>query len=290
MPIADWNVPMTLITPAGELALNDIDNPAGGFMLDNQNCKSGPALRAQADDVPQGDGAIIHAGFLGGYMLTLAIQYWTGTAAAACATSTPTSDQMNDLLMRHLFAMAQGGGRLLYSPPELATRLADKLQLFGSTIDVVETPGATGCTFELLSQLPYTFDFDQQLSVLDSGSPSATLTNDGSIWYYPVIQVYGPFDSFTLTNEDALDQNGDPTSIVYNSGLPGAVAIGPSDYIEINTFENTCYLNGDGPSRKAGIDITASDFWQLVVGDNLIEIDGGTSAPTVHILWQSAWL
>jgi hypothetical protein len=292
MPIADWNVPMTLVTPQGELDLNDVGNAAGGFMLDNQNCKSGPAVRATADNVPQGDGAILHAGFLGGYALTLAIQYWAGDSTAACATSSPTSDTMNDELMRHLASIIDGGGRLLYTPAGKARRLLDRLQLFGDSIDVTETPGATGISFTLLSELPYSFDFEQQLTTIDDGTPTATLTNEGSIKYFPVFQIHGPFSAFILTNHSALDKDGNPLQIVYDADLPGAVPIGPSDYIEIITFENTCYLNGDGPSRKAGIDITTSDFWPLVVGDNDVEIEGeGTGpTPTVDILWQSAWL
>ena len=292
MPIADWNVPMILVTPQGQLALNDPTSTDGFYVLDNTNCKSGPSVRATADDVPQGPGSILHAGFLGGYGLQIAIQYFAGTDEAACATSTPSSETMNDLLMRHLGSIESGGGRLIYSPVGKATRLADKLQLFGTSIDVSEAAGQTGVQFTLLSQLAYTFDFEQTATVLDSGTPTQDLVNDGSYPYQPVIQVHGPFDSFILENADALDSSGNPLQIVYDSGLPGASPIGPSDYIEISTFGNTVYLNGDGPSRKAGIDITDSDFWSLVVGDNHVTItgDGSFPAPTTTILWQPAWL
>jgi hypothetical protein len=290
VPIADWNCPMILVSPEGNLTLNAYTSD-GGYMLDNANCKSGPAVRATADDVPQGDGGILHAGFLGPYQLDITIQYWAADPSAACATSTPSSETMNDLLMRHLFAMKSGGGRLVYSPVGKATRIADKLQLFGSEITVSEQPGATGVAFTLLSQLPYTFDFEQTETVIDGGSP-AVLSNDGSCSYLPVTKVYGPFDAFAYENADALDQAGNPLQIVYDSGLPGAVPVGPGDYIEINHFANTCYLNGSGASRKAGIAIIESDFWPLVVGDNHVSISGeGTApAPEAHILWQPAWL
>lgn len=282
---------MIFVTPQGTLALNDDEQVEGLYALDTENCKSGPTTRATADNVPQGDGAILHAGFFGGYGLDLTIQYWAKEDVAACATSDPSSESMNDLMMRHLAAIISGGGRLLYTPEGKATRLLDRLQLEG-TIVVTEAPGATGVQFQLLSELPYTFDFEQTTTTLDAGTPTATLTNDGSIKYLPVIRVHGPFDGFTLENADALDAAGNPLQIVYDSGLPGAVPIGPAEYIEIITFANTVYLNGNGPSRKAGIDIVTSDFFPLVVGDNELTIsgDGTGPVPTTDILWQAAWL
>jgi hypothetical protein len=95
--------------------------------------------------------------------------------------------------------------------------------------------------------------------------------------------VYGPFDQFVLSNvTTGLD-------IVYDDSLPGAVSVASGHYIEIITFANTVYLDGDGPSRKAGIDIRNSDFWQLEVGDNDVEITANSTAPDVDILWQAAW-
>jgi hypothetical protein len=292
MPLADWNVPMILVTPQGELVLNSLEQVEGYYALDSANCKSGPVVRSSADSVPQGDGAILHPGFLGGYAVTLAVQYWAAETVAACATSDPSSDSMNDLLMRHLFAIKDGGGRLLYTPNGKPQRLLDRLALFGDSIDVTETPGMTGVSFQMLSQLPYSFDFTQIETVLDAGTPAATLTNDGSINYMPVVKVFGPTDGFQIVNLSALDQFGNPQRLAYDAGLPGAVPIGAGDYVEFAFFENTAFLNGNGADRMAGVDIVASDFWPLVVGDNAIQItgDGTDPAPETHVLWQSAWL
>jgi phage-related protein len=196
---------------------------------------------------------------------------------------------MNDTLMRHLVAMIGGGGRLIYSPVGLNTRIADDLQLSGTVVDLTEVAAGTGVTFTLESQFPYTYDYDQTETVLTAGSPTADLINDGSIPFLPVAKIYGPFDDFVLQNADALDALGNPKQIVYDDTLPGAVAVGGGDYIEISFFHNTVYLNGSGANRKAGINIIESDFFPLVVGDNHLTITSGGTAPDTHILWQPAW-
>src|SRR6185295_4647970 len=121
-----------------------------------------------------------------------------------------------------------------------------------------------------------------------AGSPTAILNNSGTAPFWPVFKVYGPFDSFQIENSSNLDDDGNPMIILYQDILPGAVPIGGSDYIEIDCFRNTVYLNGSGDTRKAGINIIESDFWNLIVGNSTVTVSGGGSnaAPNVDILWQ----
>lgn len=290
MPIGDWDVTFELITPEGSLFFNEPAQAEGLFLLDKAGCESGTEVRATADNVPQSDGSILHRGFLSGYATKFAMQYWAGIHLAACATTEPTSQSMNDLLGKHLRSILNGGGRLLYNPTGEPRRLIDDVRLIERLV-VVEGDGLTGCSFTLASPFPYAIDFQQTLTQLSAGDPDATLDNDGSSPFFPVFKVYGPFDTFELENANALDDAGNPMRIVYSSALPGAVAVGGGHYIEIDCFRNTVYLDGDGPSRKAGINIIESDFFPLVVGDNLISISGGGSnaAPDVDILWNPAW-
>lgn len=290
MPIADWDVLFELVTPEGSLFFNEPAQNEGYFLTDKAGCESGTEVRATISNVPQSDGAILHNGFLSGFAVRFTMQYLVDRKTWACATTDPTSQDMNDLLGKHLRSILNGGGRLLYSPTGQPRRLLDDLQLVEKVV-VTEGNGMTGVQFGLVSPFPYTIDFEQTLTQLSAGSPSATLDNAGSSLFWPVFKVYGPFDTFELENADALDQDGNPKRIVYNELLPGAVPIAGGDYIEIDTFRNTVYLNGAGASRKAGINIIRSDFFELVVGDNLISVDGGGSnaAPDVDILWQPAW-
>lgn len=287
MPIAEWENIYSLITPEGTLLLNDETNPDGVFRTPKDGAESGTDVRSSGDPVPQGFGTIWHRGFANGYVIVLPVQYWVmqGTASIpACETTSPTAQAMDDTLMRHYRSILAGGGRLFYNPAGMPTRLADDLFAIAKA-PLVEEAGNTHTVITFGSELPYLIDFDQILTTLTSGSPSATLTNTGTAPFYPVFKVYGPFDYFELSNTTTDMQ------IVYDDSLPGADAISGGDYIEIDTFRNTVYLNGSGDTRKAGIYIPTSDFWTLEVGDNDVTLSGGGTAPgpTVDILWQAAW-
>lgn len=289
--IADWNVPMVLVTPEGTLYLNESSQAEGYYVLDKRNCRQTTGIRATRNPVPQAPGAILHRGFTDGALLELAVEYWAGVNETACATSSPTSQSMDDLLLKHLRSILNGGGRLIWTPAGEPVRLLDELR-WVETTQLVEDDGLTGTSFGLASPFPYGIDYTQTLTVLTSSSPTQTLTNTGTAPMYPVFKVYGPFYGFELENASNLDDDGNPLRIVYDSDLPGAVSVAGGHYIEIDTFRNTVYLDGDGASRKAGIDIEASDFWDLIVGDNEVTISGQAGsnvAPDVDILWQAAW-
>lgn len=290
MPISDWNCPARLITPEGTLFFNNTAQTEGYYVQIKESCDAGADTRATRSPVPQAGGAILNRGFDDGYLLKLAIAYFAEPDEPACGTTDPTLSEMDDLLMKHLRSILDGGGRYIFTPPGQQERLLDELRLFQRPVISVES-GLTGVQFTLASPFPYTIDFNQTLTQLDAGSPSAVLVNLGSAPFWPVFKVYGPFDSFQLENADAVDDDGNPMIVLYHDILPGALPVGPGSYVEIDCFRNTVYLNGNGPSRKAGIDIIRSDFFPLVVGNNTITVTGGGSnaAPDVDILWQPAW-
>lgn len=283
MPIAEWENLFSLESPIGTLVLNDQDNSRGfGFYVTvKEEAESGTDVRATGDPVPQGFGTIWHRGFANGYVVKMPIQYWVNKDLVASECTSPTAQEMEDNLMRHYRALMNGGGRLTYLPQGLPDRILDSLYAIAKPT-LTETNVGTATVLTFGSEFPYLIDFTQITTSIDSGTPTATLTNNGSAPFYPVFKVYGPFDGFTLSN------NTTGLEIVYDDSLPGAVAVGGGDYIEISTFRNTVYLNGSGASRKAGIDILDSDFFALEVGDNEIET-GGTDTPAVDILWQAAW-
>ena len=288
MPIAEWENLAKLITPEGELVLNDfdVDPNRGIYMTIKDGADSGTEVRSTGDPVPQGFGTLWHRGFANGYVLKIPVQYWVSSGPTdpipASELTTPTAQQMDDLLMLHYRSLMAGGGRILYSPAQMTQRIAD--QLFAiSKPTLVEEQANTNTVLEFGSTFPYMLDFTQNLTQISDGSPTATLTNDGSAPMDPVFKVYGPFDQFVLSNlTTGLD-------FVYDDSLPGAVAVPSGHYIEITTFGDTVYLDGDGPSRKAGIDIRNSDFWAVEPGDNDVQISANSTAPNVDILWQAAW-
>lgn len=282
MPIAEWENLSLLVTPEGSLSLNNPDSPDGYFLTAKDGAESGSGIRSTGDPVPQGGGTIWHRGFDNGYVVKIPVFYYVNETTPANALSTPTSQEMDDLLMRHMRSILNGGGRLFYNPTGLPQRLLDQLQLVAQPT-VTEADAQTGTVIQLGSPFPYLIDFTQIETDLSAGSPSATLTNTGSAPYFPVFQVFGPFSDFTLTNSTT------GKAVIYSDALPGAVPVGSGDYIEISTFQNSVYLNGNGASRKAGIDILNSEFFTLEVGDNDLTITSAGTAPNVKILWQAAW-
>lgn len=282
MPIAEWENLISLITPEGQLDLNQVQ-PEGFFLTAKESADSGSDIRATSEGVPQGAGSILHRGFPDGYVVKLPIQYWVNpNNEPATSKTTPTAQEMDDTLMRHIRSILDGGGRLFYQPAGLPVRLLDRISNVAKAA-LTEADGLTGTVLTLASEYPYMIDFTQILTTLTAGAPTATLTNTGSAPFFPVFKVHGPFADFALAN------NTTGLQIAYDESLPGAVAVGPSDYIEIVTFANSVYLNGNGASRKAGILIVDSDFFTLEVGDNHLEITSAGTAPTVDVLWQAAW-
>ena len=259
MPIAEWEKLTTLITPEGELALNDqnVDPGRPIYLTLKDGAESGTEVRSTGDPVPQGFGTLWHRGFTNGYVLKMTVEYWvlgsTGVPVPATELTTPTAQQMDDDLMRHYRSLMAGGGRILYEPTGLPVRLADRLFAIAKPV-LSEAQVNTSTILEFGSELPYLLDFTQTTTTIDDGSPTATLDNTGSAPFYPVFRVAGPFDDFVLTNITTGEE------IVYDDSLPGAVAVGSGDYIEIITIANTVYLNRDGASRKAPTDIRNPDL------------------------------
>ncbi len=111
------------------------------------------------------------------------------------------------------------------------------------------------------------------------------ITNTGNTDFYPVVRVFGATSFFQMFNESVVDLSGNPLVLQYDSGLPGAVAIGGGDYVEFNFFTGTAFLNGSGANRLAGVDMRYSDFFPLIPGDNFLSIVGASAL----VLSNGSW-
>ena len=60
---------------------------------------------------------------------------------------------------------------------------------------------------------------------------------------------------------------------------------GGGDYVEVVFFTGTAYLNGSSENRKAGIDMRYSEFFPLIPGVNLIQVDGAA----LTVLSNDSW-
>lgn len=283
--IAEWDQEFTLTTPQGTIAFNYPDPTDGFFLLTKEDCAAAAAIRAEKFDKPQLVGSYLRRRFTTGYVVNVGLSYWSDPSNPACESSLISSRAMNDTLMRHLRSILNGGGRLRWTPTGTADRILDDLWLLESPSVKVES-GLTTVSFTLDTEFPYAIDYTQITTSFTDGSPTFTLNNTGTAPFFPVWKIYGPTYYCRIVNNTTGEE------FVYDASLPSSpLPITGGNYLEINTFRNTAYLNGNSTNYKSAIDIELSEFFPLEVGNNSITIHGtGTfAAPDVDCLWQAAW-
>lgn len=290
MACVEWNIPFTLKTPQGELDLNvALEDSLFCFLMRPQACSMQvDHLRVTTDDVGQGDGGIPHPTWRSFYTVKLGLEYWVGESPEARVPACEHDRRaMHDLLMLHLNSLVRpslsdiesGNTQLFWTPStssSLDDRLVNRITLvqYGPAQDDGEN--SVFVEFELRSEFPYAMDKTELQTDYDIGS--YTIDNIGTADFYPVFRVPGEIEAFTLENETlGLQFN-------YDGQQPGAQVIGGGEYLEIDTFRNTAFLNGNGADLLAGVDIPSSDFWWLAPGDNAVIFD-----TPVTVFWQPAW-
>ena len=299
---AEWDVPFELQTPAGNLPFNTQastgSGPLGFYKLDKTKCSTGATRRVTRNNIAQADGEITSRKFRSGYVMELNVQLWEDEYTPACGG---VLRKMCDNLGLYLNSIDNEDGRIVWQPstypgdPVPVERMLNAVRILGPSGDgpsgfvtvlqeLDDSPLVT-LTFALLSPLPYALDAPEIVTALADGVTS-TIFNGGTVDDYPFFEVFGPTDFFEIVNADNLDEQGQPKKLVYLGDLlPGGLPIGGSDFAEILDFQNTIYLNGHFTNLKPGLDITSSDFFTLVPGENNITITGATA----EMHWQNAY-
>lgn len=293
----EWEVPHTIVSPLGSVDLNVPDDDGRVFQIVSENYKIIPSLRVTQDNISQADGSILHPRWKTGLVATMRIEFHVKTDTEAGYRPACQQDlrEMSDLLALNLNAMrtlstdANSNQRLLWTPTGYTggnRRMLTYVQVL-SWPDPQFDASDNQCSVDLALETPFPYAIDlTEIDTPPSGSDSsATVTNDGTAVQSPVIKVFGPTSGFTLQNADDLDAQGNPKAIVYDSSRPGGVAIGGSQYAEIDFFRGSIFLNGDVSDLIANLDPVLTDFFGLVPGDNDITIDDGT----FQILSNAAW-
>lgn len=259
------------------------------FQLNPGRCSSRLPVRVTDDDVPQGDGKIPHRRWRSGYGITLAIEPLqsydaaSGEGEPACDT---VLQEMIDLLGLYVNATIRTGlvsglpnarviWRLAGETDASLDRMLDRVQLESVAASQEGSLGGTQIVLEFDTPFPYYMDETETQETI-SGTGTQTITNTGNSDTFPVLEIHGPTSYVEIINNSVVDENNDPLRLIYDAALPGAVAIGGSDYVEVTFFDGKAYLNGSGANRKAGIDFRYSDFFPLIPGDNEIEVLGAT--------------
>lgn len=301
--ISEWETPAELQTPEGTLPFNQpVTTDGGVLLLSPRRCSSVLPVRKTDDDVPQADGQIPHRRFRAGYQVHLAFEllseYDPETGEAETATGSELVDLM-DLVGLHVNSMIRTSlvpgapnARYVWTPTDHDDRMVDRCQLAGDP--TYSFDGDLGCSLyevDIDTSFPYYVSVENEVVAISHGE-TETVTNGGNTDFFPVVEVYGPFSSFTLTNNSVIDMDGNPATLVYDDLLPGAASVAAPDFIEFLFWNNTAYLNNNQANMKAGIDMLVSEFFPLVPGDNelsltIVDGDGTNSVAlvTVHHAW-----
>lgn len=276
MAVSDWSSPnvFTLTNPFNTVMEFNVQTADGLYLLDNQACKFRIGTRVTKDHIPQFDGDILHYRFLTGVEIDLSIQLWETVDHPACdELLLEMLDSLGGAL-RSLLNAGDNQGRLAWEIPSGGnTRMLDDIRLLTYPDEVISGP-LTTVNVTIDSRYPYAQDLTEGTPVSFVDITPQAIVNQGTAEYWPVYKVYGPTSSFEIVNSttgETLDYAG--------------TAIGGGDYVELNAFNDTAFLNGDGADLLDGIDLAQSLFPRLTTGSNTLEIIG----TNMDVLWANAW-
>lgn len=275
----EWDIPFTLTSPEGTLALNATTGDR--YLLVPQSCDMGADVRAETDNVPQGDGSILHHRFETGYHCNLTIQLWVGEEPACREDVRRMLDTLN-LHVRALLNAGDNEGRLTWLPsgyPTVGARMLDDIRLSERLVATLDSNGIVVCTFAIDTAYPYAEDLTQTDTAIASGG-TGNLNNTGTTDFYPVIKAYGVGPQEFWIGTTTLG-----AVLHWTDAYPGVTALPLGQYIEFDFFRNTAYLNGNGANMMAGLDFEISEFFPLEPGNNAVTALG----VDIHVLWQAAW-
>lgn len=296
MPNVEWDVAQTLVSPYATLDLNTVigvgrDN-AFFYMVRPDGYQIVPGkFRAVIDSVSQADGSSLQPPFIDGLVATLKVSYWTVARGSALGDRKPACDEdlrlMHETLMGVLNSLRvwttdpNTMQRYLWTPTGTGDRrmLTNALLTGQWPVPDMSNEPEVSVTFQIGTPYPYAIDATEVDTVIASGG-SAAITNPGNAAQAPVMRVAGATSAFTITNTTTGQK------VVYDSTRPGAVAIAGGHFAEIDFFQGSIFLDGNGADLVAGLDPTQTDFFPLEPGAQTI----GMSGATVTILHNGAWV
>lgn len=297
MPNLEWSVPMTIVSPYATLALNTV-LPLGGrdnaffFMVRPDGYQIVPGkFRSVVDSVSQADGSSLEPPFIDGLVATVKVSYWTEVRGSTSAERAPACGDdlrlMNEMLMGVLNSLRvwttdpNNDQRYLWTPTGAGDqRMLTNVLLTGQwpTPDQSNEPEVS-MTFQLGTPYPYAIDLTE-VDVTIAASATAVVTNAGNAAQQPVMRVAGPTSAFTITNVTTGEE------IVYDASRPGGAPIAGGHFAEIDTFQGSIFLDGNGADLSAGLNPEETDLFPLQPGSQTIGIDGAD----LTILTNAAWL
>jgi hypothetical protein len=265
--VPDWSPPnqFDLTSPHGNLVFN-VPTTVGGmpclFVLNMEACKFRIGVRDTSQNVPQSDGGILHSRFLTKTEIDLSISLWEDDDNAACDELLALMVDALSGAFRSLLNAGDNAGRLAWevaggSSPTSTLRMLDDCRLLVyPDYDEADVAHKT-ITATIDSAFPYAQDLTPIFTSIAAGD-TEVLANTGTAAYFPVIRVAGPAAGFSIT--------------IGTQSMTFVNAIGGGDFVEVNTFNNTIFLNGDEDDELNGLDVLNSVFPVLEPGSNTVQM------------------
>lgn len=272
--IIDWSVPFRLETPDGNITFNNVTDQVGPFLV-SEACVAQYQVRSSKDNIPQADGSIIHRKFKTGYEIGLTVELWQSDVAVACGPEVSEMGDELDGLLSSLLNPPDQLGRLVWTPRGGTARMFNEVSLMNAPVAQQPDDAPIRVVFTLETAFPYAMEEAEQDETTAPGTSTITVPGNTPTW--PVLRVQGGgggVSTFIVSNVDL-------GAALYYDGA----TIPAGQYLEINMFNNTAFLNGDGANYIAGFDPELSDFFPLLPGDNQIDIN----TATVDWLINGAW-
>lgn len=287
--MAETGIPQRLICPNGDtLVFNDWANEVtnGLLMVYDIEGLDGPVLRVTTDDRPQRHGVILHPTLSGARLPIITGRIVPTTLAQGVV--------LQDRIRAAADSLLQADGRYCWTPTGqaerfLTVRMNSELLMAHDNAFRNQSDGVAiikQFQFPLIAADPVA----KTLSETDAGRVGAgtlTVTNNGNVDAWPVIEMLGSFTAFTLTNT-TLAGSGIPHPEITMTGL----SVAAPHWIEIVMRDETAYKDGDQADQLYGLTTATSNFFWLPPGANVLTLSGlsGNDGTTgFNIKFNDSW-
>lgn len=280
--MAEVGIQQTLISSDGDttITFNDWANDPedGVYMVDGLDGFDGAELRTSTDDRPQRDGLIIHPTYDGA-------RVWAITGRII-PTSIAAGNVMQDNLRAVCRSMRRADGRYTFTPTGqstrfLSVRLGDAISIDNDEsvrLGAYDPTIIKRFTIPLIAADPTIYTITEVDTTVYDGGTAVAVSNGGNAESFPVIEVYGPFDNFVITNETT------GLEVIYDGDL-----IGSGHHAEISMYNETIYKDGSGANLLGDIDITDTDFFALEPGTNELTLSTLGGSAYMVVKHNDAW-
>ena len=297
--MADVNVPIELVTPAGTIRFNDYSQPEFYHLTEFTGIDFAD-LRTSRRDRPARHRVILGRPLKGALNPLL-----EGTIVFS---STRSRERMSRALRAACESIVGTSGTLRFQPPDLGgmwlrttVYLAERVDIKGQLMKTFQIPlvAEDPTIYADVLREQYTSFVSTSLGggltfpvtfPLNFGDPSgdgsgvfANGPGSGGVEVYPTVKIFGTITNPTLVNSTTGDV------LALTKGL----VLRAPDWVEVDMLREEVRLNGSVDRPLMGMmDAQWSEFWALIPGNNSVRLMGSSPDPATaraQLVWRDGW-